>query len=883
MAYESIVREGQFAGKTLKYVSLNEAEKELKANVKRLPYSIRILAENVLRNYDGETVTDEHIQQVLFWEPKGNRKDIPFFPGRVLMQDFTGVPAVVDLASMRDALAQKGKDPSIVNPVIPADLVIDHSVQVDYFGSIDAYKLNVEWEYKRNRERYQFLKWAQQAFKNMRIVPPGMGIVHQVNLEYLATVVIEREGWAFPDTLLGMDSHTPMVNGIGVVGWGVGGIEAEAAMLGQPVYFLTPDVIGLKLTGKLKEGVTTTDLVLTITHLLREYGVVGKFVEVFGDGLDNLTVPDRATISNMSPEFGCTITYFPIDDQTLSYLRLTGRPDELIELVEKYAKENHLWRDETNSVQYTDVIELDLSTVEPTLAGPRRPHEKVLLRDIKKRVFELFKTSYNVEEPKKVEITIGDEEVEIGDGSLVLAAITSCTNTSNPFVLIGAGIVARKAVERGLQVKPWVKTSFAPGSRVVKEYLEKAGLMPFLEALRFHIVGYGCTTCIGNSGPLPEPVATAIKENDLTVASVLSGNRNFEGRINPLIKMNFLASPPLVVAYALAGRIDFDPYNEPLTYDPNGRPVYLKDIWFTPQEVFDIMKEVINSEEFRKNYERIFDGDEFWQALEAPTGELYQWDEKSTYVRKAPWYDVPDDPIPPSDIEGARVLVKAADNITTDHISPAGPIPPDSPAGKYLLEKGVKPYELNTYGARRGNHEVMVRGTFANPRMRNLLVDKEGWWTKHFPSGEIMSVYDASVRYKQENVPLIVLGAKNYGMGSSRDWAAKGPQLQGIKAVIAQNFERIHRSNLVGMGIIPLEFTDGQSYESLGLTGEEEYFINGPASKLEPFAIWEVTARKPDGSEVKFNVRVRLESPVEVKYIKHGGILPYIYRQFLKQ
>ncbi|NPA33587.1 MAG: aconitate hydratase AcnA [Chlorobi bacterium] len=881
MAYEKVIKEGQFAGKTLRYASLSEAEKSLNVNLRKLPYSIRVLAENLLRNYDGETVTDDHIQQVLSWEPRGKRQDIPFFPGRVLMQDFTGVPAVVDLASMRDALAEKGKDPSIVNPVIPADLVIDHSVQIDYFGSIDAYKLNVEWEYKRNRERYQFLKWAQQAFKNMRIVPPGMGIVHQVNLEYLATVVIERDGWAFPDTLLGMDSHTPMVNGIGVVGWGVGGIEAEAAMLGQPVYFLTPDVIGLKLTGKLKEGVTTTDLVLTITHLLRQYGVVGKFVEVFGDGLDHLTVPDRATISNMSPEFGCTITYFPIDEQTLAYLRLTGRPEELIELVEKYAKENHLWRDETNEVQYTDVIELDLSTVEPTLAGPRRPHEKVLLKDIKKRVFDLFKNSYNVSEPKKVKITLGNEEVEIGDGSLVLAAITSCTNTSNPFVLIGAGLVAKKAVEKGLQVKPWVKTSFAPGSRVVREYLEKAGLMPFLEALRFHIVGYGCTTCIGNSGPLPEPVATAIKENDLTVASVLSGNRNFEGRISPLIKMNFLASPPLVVAYALTGRIDIDPYNEPLAYDPNGRPVYLKDIWFSPEEVFAIMKEVINSEEFRKNYERIFEGDEFWQGLEAPTGQLYQWDEKSTYVKRAPWYDVPDEPVPPTDIEGSRVLVKAPDNITTDHISPAGPIPPDSPAGKYLLERGVKKHELNTYGARRGNHEVMVRGTFANPRMRNLLVDREGWWTKHFPSGEIMTVYDASIRYKQENVPLIVLGAKNYGMGSSRDWAAKGPQLQGIKAVIAENFERIHRSNLVGMGIIPLEFMDGQSYESLGLSGEEEYFIYGPASKLEPFATWEVTAKKPDGSEVKFNVRVRLESPVEVKYIKQGGILPYIYRQFL--
>ena len=813
------------------------AELEKKGHpVSKMPFSIRILLENVLRNFDDFAVTKENIETLLNWKPKGSDKDIPFKPARVLMQDFTGVPAVVDIASLRAEIARKGKNPDEINPLIPVDLVIDHSVQVDYFGTEYAYDRNMNEEYKRNRERYSFLKWAQQSFNNFSVVPPGMGICHQVNLEFLSKGVVERNGEIFPDTLVGTDSHTPMVNGIGVVAWGVGGIEAEAAILGQPIYFIMPEVIGLKLTGKLPLGSTATDLVLTIADLLRKYGVVGKFVEVFGSGLDNLSVPDRATIGNMSPEFGCTITYFPIDDKTLEYMRKSNRSEEQVKLVEDYCKTNMLWRTGNENINYTDVVELDLSTIQPTVAGPKRPQDKILLKDFKNKFIELMDQNYGrkylvkpveqlsrwfaegggqpVEAPlpmppetkieekiqngiKTVWVTVGHEKFEVSDGSVAIAAITSCTNTSNPFVMIGAGLVARKAREHGLDVKPWVKTSLAPGSKVVTDYLQKADLLDDLEALQFHLVGYGCTSCIGNSGPLPPYIAQAVDEHDLVVASVLSGNRNFEARIHPQVRMNFLMSPMLVVAYAIAGRVDVDLLNDPISYDPNQQPVYLKDIWPSDDEINDIMSQVLSPQDFAKSYGEIFEGNEIWKKLNVPDEKLYVWDKSSTYIKEIPFfYNISDDAEPAADIFDARVLLMLGDSVTTDHISPAGAFNEHSPAGEYLISKGVERKDFNSYGSRRGNDEVMVRGTFANVRIKNQLVTKEGGFTKYLPTGEEMSVYNAAMKYKETNTPLVVLAGKEYGSGSSRDWAAKGTFLLGIKAVLAESYERIHRSNL---------------------------------------------------------------------------------------
>jgi aconitate hydratase len=903
-----IERELTTSSGTYKYFSLAELEKK-GYNIAKMPFSIRILVENVIRNYDDLAVVEENVQTILGWKPKPEEKEIPYTPARVLMQDFTGVPAVVDMASLRAEVIRKGKDGNKINPLVPVDLVIDHSVQVEFFGTKEAESKNVALEYEQNVERYKLLKWAQQAFQDFGITPPGMGICHQVNLEYLSKAVITRNGYAFPDTLVGTDSHTPMVNGIGVLGWGVGGIEAEAAMLGQPSYMLLPEVIGLKLTGQLPEGTTATDMVLTITELLRKYGVVGKFVEVFGEGLDTLAVPDRATISNMSPEFGCTATFFPIDDRTLEYLEKTGRSKAQIEVVEKYCKANMLWRENESSIAYTHVLELDLSTVLPTLSGPKRPQDKVLMKDMKTRIAEILKKDYgrdyiDVSERKSVYfskeddgdvavatdnklkstvVRVADEEYVLSDASVVIAAITSCTNTSNPSVMLGAGLVAKKAVEKGLSVKPWVKTSLAPGSKVVTRYLEKAGLLEYLEAMRFHVVGYGCTTCIGNSGTMPKHIADAISKEDLVVSAVLSGNRNFEARIHPQVKMNFLASPMLVVAYAIAGRTDIDLTNEPIGYDPNKEPVYLKDIWPTPAEIQDTILGALSADDYFKTYSTASLGDEQWQRLDAPTGENYVWDPASTYVQEAPFFaNLPENPSEPADIKGAKVLLALGDSITTDHISPAGSFKEDSPAGKYLIEKGVTKKDFNSYGARRGNHEVMMRGTFANVRIKNKLATKEGGFTTYLPTGEEMSVYDASMKYQAAGTPLVVLGGKEYGNGSSRDWAAKGTFLLGVKAVIAESFERIHRSNLVGMGVLPLEFTNGQSYTSLGLDGTEEYSIEGISAGLKPRQILQVTATKKDGSKVTFEVFSRLDSKIEIEYYKHGGILQYVLRNFLK-
>ncbi|GAB4230926.1 MAG: aconitate hydratase AcnA [Ekhidna sp.] len=891
-----------------KYFSLFELAKK-RPVVKKLPYSIRILLENVIRNYDGFAVTEEHIETVLNWKETAGVKDIPYSPARVLMQDFTGVPAVVDIASIRAEVARKGKDTGKTNPVVPADMVIDHSVVVDHFGTADSYQKNVDLEYQRNEERYKLLKWGQQAFTNFSVVPPGMGICHQVNLEYLAKGVIERDGYLFPDTLVGTDSHTPMVNGIGVLGWGVGGIEAEAAMLGQPIYMILPQVIGLKITGKMKEGTTSTDLVLTITKLLRDYGVVGKIVEVFGPGLENLAVTDRATISNMSPEFGCTDTHWPIDERTLDYMRNTSRTEDHIDMVEAYAKTNMLWRDDHAEIEYTDVVELDLATVEPTISGPKRPQDKILLREAKEKVVSLLKeqgreyisiadragdwaneggmpapTVKNKNGVRSVHVDIDGNEYCISDASVVVAAITSCTNTSNPSVMIGAGLVAKKASELGLRVKPWVKTSLAPGSRVVTEYLEKSKLLPYLEDLKFYTVGYGCTTCIGNSGDMIPSVQKAVIENDLVVSSVLSGNRNFEARIHPNIKMNFLASPMLVVAYALAGHTDFDMNNEPLGKDKSGNDVYLKDIWPSSQEIDEVMTSVLSPEDYKKNYETIFDGDETWQNLAAPKGKTYDWDPKSTYIQEAPFFkNISEEVSEPEDIKGAKVLLQLGDMVTTDHISPAGKFLPEHPAGQYLVENGVEKKDFNSYGSRRGNHEVMMRGTFANVRIKNKLASREGGWTTHMPSGEEMTVFDASMKYQEEGTPLVVIAGKEYGSGSSRDWAAKGTALLGVKAVITESYERIHRSNLVGMGVLPLQFQEGETQETLGLTGEESYDIKGIADNLTPGKLVDVTAAKKDGTKVDFKAKVRLDSGVDVAYYKHGGILNYVLRNFLKE
>ncbi|MBR07157.1 MAG: aconitate hydratase AcnA [Rickettsiales bacterium] len=890
-----------------KYYSLQELA-EKRPEVKKLPYSIRILLENAIRNYDDFAVTEEHLETLLNWKSTAGKKDIPYTPARVLMQDFTGVPAVVDIASIRSEVARKGKDTGKTNPVVPADMVIDHSVMVEYFGTLNSYKKNVDLEYQRNEERYKLLKWAQKAFTNFSVVPPGMGICHQVNLEYLAKGVIDRDGYLFPDTLVGTDSHTPMVNGIGVLGWGVGGIEAEAAMLGQPIYMILPEVIGLKLTGALPEGATSTDLVLTVTRLLRDYGVVGKMVEIFGPGLEHLTVPDRGTISNMSPEFGCTDTHWPIDDQTLAYMLKTNRAKEHVDMVESYAKENLFWRNPEDQIEYTDVIELDLSTVEPTISGPKRPQDKILLRNAKEQVIGLLKETHSrtyvpvqertgvwlneggaVAEPitvdgeiKSVTMKKGDIRYNLSDGAVVIAAITSCTNTSNPSVMIGAGLVAKKAVELGLDVKPWVKTSLAPGSRVVTDYLKKSELLPYLEALKFHTVGYGCTTCIGNSGDMMPEVQKAVIENDLVVCSALSGNRNFEARIHPNIKMNFLASPMLVVAYAIAGRMDFDMNNEPLGIDSNGVAIYLKDIWPTQAEINELMDVVVTPEDYKNSYEKIFNGDDAWKALNAPEGNIYEWDNESTYIQEAPFFkniseDVPD----PEDIIGAKVLLQLGDMVTTDHISPAGKFQPEHPAGQYLTEHGVQQRDFNSYGSRRGNHEVMMRGTFANVRIKNKLASREGGWTKYHPTGEEMPVYDAAMKYQADNTPLVVIGGKEYGSGSSRDWAAKGTTLLGVKAVITESYERIHRSNLVGMGVLPLQFLEGETQETLGLQGDESFDILG-LSNLKAGQEVEVIATKSNGDKLEFKAKVRLDSSVDVAYYKHGGILNYVLRSFLK-
>lgn len=891
-----------------KYFSLRELAKK-RPEVNKLPYSIRILLENAIRNYDDFAVNEEHLETLLNWKKTAGKNDIPYTPARVLMQDFTGVPAVVDIASIRSEVSRKGKDTSQTNPVVPADMVIDHSVMVEYFGTASSYQKNVDVEYQRNEERYKLLKWAQQAFSNFSVVPPGMGICHQVNLEYLAKGVIERDGYLFPDTLVGTDSHTPMVNGIGVLGWGVGGIEAEAAMLGQPIYMILPEVIGMKLTGEMKEGTTATDLVLTITRLLRDVGVVGKIVEIFGPGLENLTVPDRGTISNMSPEFGCTDTHWPIDDQTLAYMRKTNRSEEHVAMVEAYAKENLLWRDPNSVMEYHKEVELDLGSIEPTISGPKRPQDKILLKDARAQVINLLKDSHSREyipvqerlgdwindggtpaESVKIKTGVrsiqmkhGDMTYNLSDGAVVIAAITSCTNTSNPSVMIGAGLVAKKAVERGLDVKPWVKTSLAPGSRVVTDYLDKSELLPYLEALKFHTVGYGCTTCIGNSGDMIPAVQKAVIENDLVVCSALSGNRNFEARIHPNIKMNFLASPMLVVAYAIAGRMDFDMNNEPLGVDSNGDKVYLKDIWPTQAEINEIMDVVVTPEDYKKTYETIFAGDETWQALKSPKGKIYEWDDSSTYIQEAPFFkDISEDVPEPEDITGAKVLLQLGDMVTTDHISPAGKFLPEHPAGKYLVEHGVEKKDFNSYGSRRGNHEVMMRGTFANVRIKNKLATKEGGWTTYHPDGSEMTIYDASMKYQEAGTPLVVIGGKEYGSGSSRDWAAKGTNLLGVKAVITESYERIHRSNLVGMGVLPMVFMEGESQETLGLQGNETFDIKGLSSDLTPGKIVDVTATKPDGKKIEFKAKLRLDSKVDVAYYKHGGILNYVLRNFLK-
>jgi aconitate hydratase len=872
-------------GKAFQVFSLFALERAGFGSVARLPFSLKVLLENLLRNEDDRFVRRADIEALARWDgTKTSDKEISFMPARVLLQDFTGVPAVVDLAAMREAMRKMGGDPKRINPLLPAELVIDHSVQVDKFGAPDAFAFNAELEFHRNVERYQFLRWGQKGFQDFKVVPPDTGIVHQVNLEYLARVVFSTQRdaarFAFPDTLVGTDSHTTMINGLGVVGWGVGGIEAEAAMLGQPLSMLIPDVVGFKLHGRLPEGATATDLVLTVTEMLRKKGVVGKFVEFYGTGLSSLSLPDRATIANMAPEYGATIGFFPIDAETLAYLRFTARDAALVRLVEAYAKEQGLFRtDATPDPVFSDRIELDLATVEPTVAGPKRPQDRVPLR--------LAKTSFTkIMEgvpPKKVSARNNGDLFELSHGSVVIAAITSCTNTSNPSLMIGAGLLAKKATERGLKTKPWVKTSLAPGSKVVTDYLRAAGLTPYLEAQRFHLVGYGCTTCIGNSGPLPEGIGTAIEQNGLVAVSVLSGNRNFEGRVHPLVRANYLASPPLVVAYAFAGRMDMDLVNEPLGQDQNGKPVYLREIWPTPQEVEDTVRKAVTTESFKKQYGEVLSGDARWRGLQVPEGDLYAWDEKSTYIKHPPYFvDMPAQPAPIPDVRGARVLAMLGDSVTTDHISPAGSIKPDSPAGKYLIALGVKPADFNSYGARRGNHEVMMRGTFANIRLRNELVPgTEGGFTAHLPEKEKMSIYDAAMKYKSERVPLLVIAGKEYGSGSSRDWAAKGTLLLGVRAVIAESFERIHRSNLVGMGVLPLEFQKGETRQSLGLSGFETFSIEGLAD-LAPRKVLPVRARGEDRTEKVFQVVTRVDTPEELAYYRHGGILQYVLRQMRK-
>jgi aconitate hydratase len=855
-------------------------------HVERLPYSLKILLENLLRHENGRDVTREDIAALASWDAKADpSNEISFTPARVILQDFTGVPAVVDLAAMRDAVVKLGGSADSINPLSPAELVIDHSVQVDRYGSADSLAFNNKIEFNRNRERYIFLRWGQSAFRNFRVVPPNTGIVHQVNLEYLGRVVfdVEEDGvrCAYPDTLVGTDSHTTMINGLGILGWGVGGIEAEAAMLGQPITMLIPNVVGFELTGALKEGTTATDLVLTVTEMLRKKGVVGKFVEFYGDGLADLPLADRATIGNMSPEFGSTCAIFPIDGETLRYLELTGRDAAHIRLIESYAKEQGLWRYEgAKGADYSDRLELDLGTVEPSLAGPKRPQDRIMLSKADSTFREHLKTATaNREGGGSVTIELDGEKVKIEDGAVLIAAITSCTNTSNPAVMIGSGLLARNAQERGLKTKPWVKTSLAPGSKVVTDYLEKAGLLDDLAALGFYIVGYGCTTCIGNSGPLRDEIADAVTTGGIVGCSVLSGNRNFEGRIHPMVQMNFLASPPLVVAYALAGTMHLNLFDDPLGEDADGKPVYLRDIWPTQAEIQEFIAKNIDSGMFTRSYGSVFAGDENWNSLKSPGGEIYAWDEESTYVKNPPYFqDMTLETQPVGDIHGARVLALLGDSVTTDHISPAGSIALNSPAAKYLQKHGVEPHEFNSYGSRRGNHEVMMRGTFANIRLRNQLAPgTEGGWTRHQPSDEEMSIYEASLRYREQGTPLVVIAGSEYGSGSSRDWAAKGTLLLGVKAVIAVSFERIHRSNLIGMGVLPLQFMDGQNAQSLGLTGKEVYDITGLADAADGMV--DVTATPSECEPIRFRARVRIETPKERDYYEHGGILHYMLRQ----
>ena len=914
------------AGESTTYWDLTALEREGVARLDRLPYSIRILLENLLRQEDGTTVTADDIEALAGWDPSsGGDREIAFRPSRVLLQDLTGVPAVVDLAAMRDAMAELGDDPARINPRFPAELVIDHSVQVDSFGREISFQINAEREFERNQERYQFLRWGQHTFEDFSVVPPDTGIVHQVNLEYLARVVFREEAdgglIAYPDTLVGTDSHTPMINGLGVLGWGVGGIEAEAAMLGEAISLLVPEVVGFRMSGALPEGATATDLVLRVTEMLREKGVVGKFVEFYGPGVSRLSLADRATLGNMSPEYGGTCAIFPVDEETLEYLRFTGRPEERVRLVEEYMKAQGLFHGpDAPEPEYTDTLELDLSTVEPSLAGPKLPQQRIPLTRSKETFYDTLEglepgtrgegegdpvgrwesnggagggTAVAREARETVEVTLPGEDTpdgepvtfELDHGAVVIAAITSCTNTSNPSVMVGAGLLAKNAVEAGLSRRPWVKTSLAPGSQVVTEYLEAAGLMPYLEELGFDLVAYGCTTCIGNSGPLPGAISEAIRENDLVTCSVLSGNRNFEGRISPDTRANYLASPPLVVAYALAGRMDVDLREEPLGRNEAGEEIYLEDLWPGQEEIRETIRRSLSSEMFTEQYADVFEGDERWRGLEVPEGERYAWDPESTYVRQPPFFTgMAPRPEEPSDIEGARVLVMVGDAITTDHVSPAGAIPQDSPAADYLRERGVDFLDFNTYGARRGNHEVMMRGTFANIRLRNRLVPGvEGGYTRHFPDGEKTTIFDAAMRYREEGVPTVVLAGDQFGTGSSRDWAAKGPALLGVEAVLAEGYERIFRSNAIGMGILPLQFLEGEDRETLGLEGDETYDVLGVADAMEPGATVRVVARAPDGGETSFEARVRLDTDMEVAYYRHGGILKKVIRDLLEE
>ncbi|MDT8437829.1 MAG: aconitate hydratase AcnA [Wenzhouxiangellaceae bacterium] len=890
-------------GKSYHFYSLKKLGQ--KHDLARLPYSLKILLENVLRHEDGENITADDIAAIANWDAKAEpSQEIAFTPARVVLQDFTGVPAIVDLAAMRDAMKTLGGAPNRINPLSPAELVIDHSVQVDNYGRSDSLDLNNRIEFQRNKERYAFLRWGQGAFENFKVVPPNTGIVHQVNLEHLSRVVfsktIDGDELAYPDTVVGTDSHTTMINGLGILGWGVGGIEAEAAMLGQPISMLLPQVIGFKLTGKLNEGSTATDLVLTVTEMLRNKGVVGKFVEFFGDGLSGLPLADRATIGNMSPEFGSTCAIFPIDSETIRYLKLSGRSEDRIALVEEYAKAQGLWREDGDAAaEYTDVLELDLADVEPSLAGPKRPQDRIALSNAKQAFIKTCHemtakrdkhddsdfaaegggTAVGAQHPGVAEVSYKGQDFLLKDGAVVIAAITSCTNTSNPTVMLGAGLLARNARAKGLTVKPWVKTSLAPGSKVVTDYLEKAGLDDDLEALGFYTVGYGCTTCIGNSGPLPEPIDQAVRENQLVVTSVLSGNRNFEGRIHPEVRANYLASPPLVVAYAIAGRMDIDLVNEPLGEDPNGNEIYLKDIWPDAHELHDFVQKTVSAEMYASSYASVFEGDDRWKSMDTPTGEMFAWSNDSTYVQNPPYFEGMTLELPEiGDIKGARCLAKLGDSVTTDHISPAGNIKADSPAGHYLQEHGVSPVDFNSYGSRRGNHEVMMRGTFANVRIKNEMAEgTEGGVTTHVGSGEVMPIFDAAMKYKETHTPLIVLAGKEYGTGSSRDWAAKGTVLLGVKAVIAESFERIHRSNLVGMGVLPLTFADGEDRNSLDLSGFEEFAIEDLDIGNSKHAT--VVATDGNGEETRFTVKVRLDTPKEVQYYKHGGILHYVLRQ----